>query len=343
MAMSASPTTATQAFHRFAATQFTRSATTFPLPRNVSVASASLVPQIGTPPTSSDGSLAEFFPANAVERRSVTLSGIVIEFVTGAGNLTLKSQIKGSRHVLIAYEHGLRADGETSIQGLPKSSTRDLTHKLSFVPAGHEYRERHDPLFDLSAIYIYFDPADLNDPTGLTANTRWSPPRLMFEDSAIWDTVAKIKAAANNTATEDCSYVEALGLVLAHEIMRTGSAAPAQEAPSRGGLAPWQQRKITAYIEEHYAEHVTLATMADLVDLSPFYFCRAFKQSFGVPPRRYLARRRIERAKQLLIEHKQSVTHIALEVGFDETSSFSAAFRKATGITPTNYQRSASQ
>ena len=55
-----------------------------------------------------------------------------------------------------------------------------------------------------------------------------------------------------------------------------------------------------AYIEEHLAEQIPLKTLAQLVRLSPCYFCRAFKQSFGVPPHRYHSARRIEQAKALL-------------------------------------------
>jgi AraC family transcriptional regulator len=77
-----------------------------------------------------------------------------------------------------------------------------------------------------------------------------------------------------------------------------------------------------------------------LVRLSPFYFCRAFKQSFGIPPHRFHTSRRIERAKALLAKPAPSVTDIGLTVGFSETSSFTAAFRKATGFTPTSYHRS---
>jgi AraC family transcriptional regulator len=79
--------------------------------------------------------------------------------------------------------------------------------------------------------------------------------------------------------------------------------------------------------------------MAELVDLSPFHFARAFKQAFGVPPHRYHIGRRIERAKALLAEQDNSVTEIARAVGFAETSSFSAAFRKTTGSAPSDYRR----
>jgi AraC family transcriptional regulator len=64
-----------------------------------------------------------------------------------------------------------------------------------------------------------------------------------------------------------------------------------------------------------------------------------FKQSFETPPHRYITNRRIERAKSLLTACNLSVTEIALDVGFSESSSFTSAFRKVTGETPTGYRR----
>ena len=96
---------------------------------------------------------------------------------------------------------------------------------------------------------------------------------------------------------------------------------------------------MSAYIEEHMAEQIPLSRLAQLVRLSPYHFCRAFKQSFGMPPHRYHNTRRIEYARTLLAQPSSSVTEIALKVGFSETSSFTASFRKATGSTPTAYRR----
>jgi AraC family transcriptional regulator len=128
--------------------------------------------------------------------------------------------------------------------------------------------------------------------------------------------------------------------VLAHELIRLNAGPRRIEVPTQGGLAAWQQRVITTYIEEHLADQISLRTLAGLVSLSPYHFCRAFRQSFGTPPHRYHSSHRIERAKTLLVESASSVTEIGLAVGFGETSSFTAAFRKATGQTPTAYRRS---
>ena len=59
-----------------------------------------------------------------------------------------------------------------------------------------------------------------------------------------------------------------------------------------------------------------------------------------VPPHRYHTQRRMERAKLMLAKPAVSVTDVGMAIGFSETSSFTSAFRKATGLTPTGYQRS---
>jgi len=127
--------------------------------------------------------------------------------------------------------------------------------------------------------------------------------------------------------------------VLAHELLRLQQGSAPAKQLVRGGLAAWQQRMVTTYIEEHLAEPILLATLAGLAGLSTYHFCRAFKQSFGIPPHRYHTSRRIDRAKALLAKPAPSVTKIGLTVGYSETSSFTAAFRKATGLTPTAYHR----
>jgi AraC family transcriptional regulator len=173
------------------------------------------------------------------------------------------------------------------------------------------------------------------------AGSRPTPlaPRLFFEDAALSDTALKLERLIEDTGSDSCPYFEALGTVLAHELVRLNAATPRIEAPAKGGLAAWQQRAVTAYIEEHLAEPISLATLARLAGLSPYYFCRAFKQSLGMPPHRYHSFRRIEHAKSLLAKPAPSVTDIGLTVGYSDTSSFTAAFHKTTGVTPTTYRR----
>lgn len=147
-------------------------------------------------------------------------------------------------------------------------------------------------------------------------------------------TADKLRAAGG--AARMSSYGAAVGVLLEHELARLNDGTTPVVA--RGGLSAWQRKKVADFIEEHVADEVRLARLAALVGLSPYHFGRAFKQSFGVPPHRYHVQRRIERAKTLLAKPGQSVTAVAIAVGFAETSSFSAAFRRVTGLTPRDYR-----
>jgi AraC family transcriptional regulator len=124
-----------------------------------------------------------------------------------------------------------------------------------------------------------------------------------------------------------------------HELIRPERTMTTVAKPLRGGLQAWQQKRVVEFIEEHIAEDVSLAVLAELADLSLYHFARAFKQSFGAPPHRYHMMRRMDRARCLLQRPALSVTEIGIQIGFRETSSFTRAFRKLTGLTPTEYRR----
>jgi AraC family transcriptional regulator len=233
----------------------------------------------------------------------------------------------------------VRREGETSVEGLPTSSLRDLSRKLIFVPAGRHYRDWQGSRSAARIVFFYFDPEAMPLDSPSTGADRLLAPRLCFEDAQLLSTALKLTALIEGSYPDNRSYLEALGRVLAHELTRSHKGNTPMKHTIRGGLAAWQQRVVTTYIEEHIAEPIALATLAELAGLSPYHFCRAFKQSFGLPPHRYHTSRRIECAKALLAKPALSVTEIGMTVGFSETSSFSAAFRKATGLTPSAYHR----
>jgi AraC family transcriptional regulator len=282
----------------------------------------------------------EVYPSDIVKRRTVNWDGMAAEIVQATRRERMELRFHAPVHLLAVCDQGMRSEGDTFVEGLPRSKLQDVKRKLTFVPAGHEYHEWQEPRVLTRIVFFYFDPAKM--PTQPESGVAPAPlaPRLFFEDATLSDTALKLKMLIESAGSDSSRYFEALGLVLAHELVRLNAGAPRIEAPVRGGLAAWQKRIVTAYIEEHLAEQISLATLAQLVRLSSYYFCRAFKQSFGIPPHRYHSSRRIEFAKSLLAKPASSVTDIGLTIGFSETSSFTAAFRKATGFTPTAYRRS---
>jgi AraC family transcriptional regulator len=278
-------------------------------------------------------------PHRTVSRSRTMWHGMGVEFVKATAHQRIDYNFQSSSHLLVAYQQGVRRDGESYVDGLPRSTLRDLAKKLTLVPAGHRYREWHDPRVPAWVTYFYFDPAELTVDSGERPSVMTVSPRLFFEDATIWNTIEKLRQAVDAPDNANGLYVEALGTVLLHEILRLNKGNSRVEIMVKGGLAAWQQRIVTAHIQEHLAEQVSLATLAGLARLSTFHFCRAFKQSFGTPPHRYHTNLRIERAKAMLAERKHSVTEIGLAIGFSETSSFTAAFRKITGQTPSRYHR----
>lgn len=109
--------------------------------------------------------------------------------------------------------------------------------------------------------------------------------------------------------------------------------------PRRGGLSVRKQKLVAEFIDAHIAEKISLARLAKIAGLSRYHFARVFKQTFGVPPHRYHMERRMERAKNLLLQSTLPVTQIALRVGFRETSSFTRAYRRYAGIAPSGCRR----
>lgn len=98
-------------------------------------------------------------------------------------------------------------------------------------------------------------------------------------------------------------------------------------------------RRVLEYMAQHIEHDVSLDDLAAVACLSPFHFLRMFARRIGVPPHRYLADMRLERAKTLLALGDLSVAEIALACCFSSQSNFSRAFRRATRTSPLAYRR----
>jgi AraC family transcriptional regulator len=111
------------------------------------------------------------------------------------------------------------------------------------------------------------------------------------------------------------------------------------ETPSGSGLAPWQIRKVRTYIAENLGTTLSIGDLAALVRLSRFHFSRAFKDTFGDTPHRYVLRRRIEHAQGLMLTTKTTLAEIALECGLVDQAHLGRSFRRIVGETPAAWRR----
>jgi AraC family transcriptional regulator len=141
--------------------------------------------------------------------------------------------------------------------------------------------------------------------------------------------------AAGRMLVETSSLLLAARLAQAH--LETGHIRPPIQ--SRHRLDDGRLRRVLAYIEEHLADDIAVGDLANVACLSIFHFTPTFAATMGVPPHRYVSRRRLESAKEVIATGRASLSEIALDSRFSSQSSFTRAFRRATGMTPAEYRR----
>jgi AraC family transcriptional regulator len=118
------------------------------------------------------------------------------------------------------------------------------------------------------------------------------------------------------------------------------SMTPAAEAAgSRGGLAPWQKRKVERYMGDNLEHPLLIEKLAQHLPLSLSHFCRAFKESFGTTPHVHIMRLRLAMAQRLMLTTREPLSQIALACGLADQAHLSKLFRRWVGETPNAWRR----
>jgi AraC family transcriptional regulator len=107
----------------------------------------------------------------------------------------------------------------------------------------------------------------------------------------------------------------------------------------RGGLAPWQAKRLAAYIESNISRNLRVADLAGIVQLSISHFSRAFRKSFGRPPLAYVKVRRVRHAQTILLNTREPIAQVALDCGMCDQAHFTRVFRRVVGISPSLWRR----
>lgn len=108
---------------------------------------------------------------------------------------------------------------------------------------------------------------------------------------------------------------------------------------ARGGLAPWQARKVAIFIEGNLQARIRTIDLARQINLSSRYFSEAFRISFGLRPQAYILSRRLEQAKKLMATTENPLCEISLACGMADQSHLSRVFRAHFGRTPNYWRR----
>jgi AraC family transcriptional regulator len=134
--------------------------------------------------------------------------------------------------------------------------------------------------------------------------------------------------------------VEAIGNTIAARLIHanTGRVVEDTATAARSGLDSRRLVRVLEAIDAGLEDNLSLAYLASVACLSQFHFARAFKASMGVSPHQHVSRRRLERAKELIMAAAMPMSQIAASLGFSSQANFNRAFKAATGMAPLAYR-----
>lgn len=158
---------------------------------------------------------------------------------------------------------------------------------------------------------------------------------LDLRNPSVATSLARLAREVTEPGFASAAMIEGLGLQVAAELARDLAGS---RMPAGGGLAPWQLRRIDDYILAGHWD-CTVSELASLCGISSSHAMRAFRQSRGRSLANHIALLRIERARDLLARESHDISEVAATLRFASASSFSAAFRRLTGETPTSFRQ----
>src|SRR4029077_2417926 len=152
--------------------------------------------------------------------------------------------------------------------------------------------------------------------------------------------VAELSAALNETLRDERTSAAArLQRAQAMLHRADGTSLQPPQNGARGGLAPWQVRRVLAHIEANLDTPIRNKDLATVARLSEYHFNVAFRSSVGDSPHGYIIRRRVERAQGLMLSSEKPLSEIALECGLTDQPHFTRLFRRIVGESPAVWRR----
>ncbi len=225
--------------------------------------------------------------------------------------------------------------------GEKRHSFRRTSGMIDLLPRGTQIKEIRWTGDATNCVSIVLPPATLHAlfgqaPLQLDAS---HGPIYGIQDAHIVDLGTRLKMQAESNAPLGASYVQGLSIALAAYVAQRYNPNATPFEP-QGSLTPAQRSLLADHIEHYLAMDLSVVDLSGLLGYSPDHFTRIFRKTFNVTPHQYITQRRLEKAKALLRDPQQSLTHVALACGFSSQSHLSVVFKRVTGVTPGSYRKS---
>ena len=241
-------------------------------------------------------------------------------------------------HVIAPTLHG---DGYSEVRfGTKTIRNPSLTGRVTIAPRGFGGRFHCDGKPTASNIFI--SKERLQHCADMMGFGRLPEliPTLNSEDPKLFAILALITSEAETCSAHSRLYIDTLVDLLCFHLLRDHAAFEAPEFDVRSRLLSRQLSRVNDYMHDHLDEAIGLQQLADLLGISRFHLCKAFRKATGFSPHQWLVRMRMQHARELLLDDRMTVTEIALAVGYQTPSSFAQAFRAAVGTSPSEYRQS---
>jgi AraC family transcriptional regulator len=161
---------------------------------------------------------------------------------------------------------------------------------------------------------------------------------FLQSDLLLYQIVQTLKAELETNSNCDRFYVKSLANFLCVHLLKKYSTYQPKLNQFTSGLSNSQLRQAIDYINDYLNKEIRLVDLAELLNMSPYYFATLFKRSTGVSLYQYIIKHRLEKAKRLLADRNLSIANIALQCGFVNQSHFTKTFRRHLAITPKTYR-----
>lgn len=279
-----------------------------------------------------------YSPRRAVERRRGWGAGSMLVRTQGPDGRCERDIFRRDLAIGVCFQSpgsavSWRLEGEPALDKTwPQAGG---THDMIVLPPEHKFECRCQGAGE--GLWLFVEPDSLVDDARVKTfasrprvDASWARDRLAFALAC-----ELRKESANGFPRGPMFLESAAGAFLAqlaYACLREERAEPRQR------LSGPRLRLALDYIEAHLDRNVTLGELAALTRLTPRYFCSAFREATGRPPHQFQIERRVERAKQLLIEGDLPLIEIAYCVGFASQSHLNAYFRRFVGTTPAHFR-----
>jgi AraC family transcriptional regulator len=244
------------------------------------------------------------------------------------------------RSVVVAIHIGAAA--KVSCRRGGESHTGSAVHgDIDIIPARTNSRwEIHDQ--NDTALILSLPPSLLDtvaEEQGFDSRRVEIRNRFQIRDAQLENICWALKAEMESNYPSGRLYTDSLAVSVASRLVSTHSSVAQRAAAQNGGLGGRRLKQTLAYIEDNLCEDLSLSSIASITGVSASHFKTLFRESAGVPLHQYVIQRRIERAKDLLMQDKLSIAEIALATGFSHQSHLARHMRRSVGLSPRAMKR----